>query len=158
MPKQNDASSSILIDSPTENIGITGECCSFDPVISSYNAIENLSANISSHSLGSAAAQLDSVDNVVTFPRTESRITRRARRASKCLHYMGCNIRRNVLTANPMQGQVQCGAAEPVAIDNKQSNKYNKNVSQQIGLTWFHSYYCIVFSCRSLHTKNTYRL
>ena len=37
-------------------------------------------------------------------------------------------------------------AVEPVALDNEQSNKYNKNISQQIGLKWFHSYYCIIFS------------
>jgi hypothetical protein len=48
--------------------------------------------------------------------------------------------------------------AEPVAFDNKQPSKYNKNVSQQIGLTRFHSYCCITFSCHSLHTKNMYRL
>ena len=50
------------------------------------------------------------------------------------------------------RGESHEWAAEPVAV-NKQSKKYNKNVSQQIGLTWFHSYYCIIFSCHNLHKK-----
>ena len=65
-------------------------------------------------------------------------------------YYMGYEIRRNMLTANPMQGQVWCcqiwgrlrrreenHRSGSVAVDNKQSNKYNKNVSQQIGISWF---------------------
>ena len=43
------------------------------------------------------------------------------------------------------RGESHEGTADPVAVDNKQSNKYNKNASQQIGLTWFHSCYCITF-------------
>ena len=55
------------------------------------------------------------------------------------------------------RGESHEWAAELVAVDNKQSIKYNKNVSQQIGLTWFYSYYCITFLYHSLHTKNTYQ-
>ena len=55
------------------------------------------------------------------------------------------------------RGESHEWAAGPVAVDNKQSNKYNKNVPQHIDLTWFHSCYCIIFSCHSLHTKSMYR-
>jgi len=56
------------------------------------------------------------------------------------------------------RGESHEWTAGPMAVDNKQLKKYNKNVSLQIDLTWFHSYYCIIFSCHSLHTKNIYQL
>ena len=33
------------------------------------------------------------------------------------------------------------------------SSTINTIKMHQIGLTWFHSYYCIIFSCHSLHKK-----
>ena len=51
------------------------------------------------------------------------------------------------------RGESHGWALDPVEVDSKQSNKYNKNVSQQIGLTWFNPYYCIIFPYHSLYTN-----
>ena len=56
------------------------------------------------------------------------------------------------------RGESHEWTAGPMAVDNKQLKKYNKSVSLQIDLTWFHSYYCIIFSSHSLHSKNIQKI